>query len=49
MDNNLENNSNNLLIFEIRIGFGMSSSLIFTFIELTRARNFVDSAVGKIF
>ncbi len=49
MDNNLENNSNNLLIFKNQIGFGMSSSLIFTFIELTRARTFVDSAAGKIF
>lgn len=50
MDNNLENNSETLLIFENKIGFGTSSSFMFTFIEVTRARNFVDStAAGKIF
>lgn len=31
LENNLENNSETLLIFEDIIGFGMSSSLIFTF------------------
>jgi len=34
MDNNLENNSKNLLIFETKIVFGMSLSLIFTLSSL---------------